>query len=106
MHLNDICEQAHEIAVDKGFWDSQRNIPEILCLIHSEVSEALEDLRHGNMEETVAEDGKINGLPSELADIIIRVADLAEALNIDLEAVVLRKMAYNATRPRKHGKLF
>lgn len=46
---------------------------------------------------------KPEGFGSELADIIIRVFDLAEELGIDLGAEVLRKMRYNATREYRHG---
>lgn len=43
------------------------------------------------------------GLPSELADIIIRVLDFAAQQKIDMDAAVLEKMEYNATRPQRHG---
>lgn len=46
---------------------------------------------------------KPEGFGSELADVIIRVFDLAEELNIDLGDEVLRKMRYNATREYRHG---
>lgn len=44
------------------------------------------------------------GVPSELADIIIRTLDAAAAWGIDIDAAVRRKIAYNATRPHKHGR--
>lgn len=84
----------HNNAVVKGFWDEQRSIPEMLCLIHSEVSECLEVYRGGH-------DGTIG---EELADIVIRVMDMAEGLDIDLEEEIRNKHAYNLTRPRMHGK--
>ena len=76
-----------------------------LALIHSEVSEALECVRDGHYEayESETRPGKPEGLPSELADIVIRVADLAGALGIDLESAIVTKMAYNATRQHRHG---
>ena len=114
-----IVEAAHANSVAKGFWDDQRmgalsrldqglvqrTIPEKLALIHSEVSEALEDYRDGAMVTTVGETGKPVGFPSELADIVIRVCDLAGALGVDLEAEIAQKMRHNASRPRKHGKV-
>ncbi len=42
----------------------------------------------------------------ELADAVIRIADLCGHLGIDLEAAIDLKMAYNETRPFKHGKRF
>ncbi len=91
-----------------GFHDGPVNVPLKLCLIHSEVSEALESHRIGDLETWCDGDnnGKPNGLPSELADVVIRVADLAEALGIDLEREIELKHAYNVGRPRKHGKAY
>lgn len=57
------------------------------------------------MEQTwTREDGKPEGIPSELADIMIRVADLAGAYDIDLAKIIDQKMTYNASRPHLHGK--
>lgn len=47
--------------------------------------------------------GKPEGFPSELADVIIRVADLAERLGIDLEHEIQLKYDYNQTREKMHG---
>jgi NTP pyrophosphatase (non-canonical NTP hydrolase) len=113
MNLNDIAYEAHNNSKKHGFWDGDYDMAKLpidviglkLALIHSEVSEALEDARKGNMATLVGESGKPHGFPSELADIIVRVGDLAAALNIDLDREVRTKMAYNATRPRMHGKL-
>jgi len=103
MNLNELARLAHDDAVAKG-WDFQEHdIPEKLCLVHSEVSEALEDFRNGHMETTVLETGKPVGYPTELADIVIRVLDMAHAQGIDLEAEIERKMAYNRTRGHRHG---
>jgi NTP pyrophosphatase (non-canonical NTP hydrolase) len=103
MNLRDIQERAFRNAVNKGFYDPPQTVGERLCLVHSEVSEALEYHRDGKMEMTVRADGKPEGFPSELADIVIRVCDLASFLSIDLESAVVAKMAYNETRPHRHG---
>lgn len=103
MNLNEIAEAAYRNAVEKGFYDNRRTVGEALCLIHSEVSEALEDLREGKMQTTRRADGKPEGFPSELADVIIRVCDLAFDLGIDLDREVEEKMKFNVTRSRLHG---
>jgi NTP pyrophosphatase (non-canonical NTP hydrolase) len=74
-------------------WLNENQIPADLALIHSEVSEALEAFRESNVE----------GLASELADIVIRVIGLADGLEFDLGAEILRKIEKNRTREHKHG---
>lgn len=118
--LNTLIEAAHGNSINKGWYgptgDDQRNVPEMLALIHSEVSEALEDFRDGKMiEQTQGGEPLVAygeypdpgikpcGFPSEMADIVIRVADLCGYLKIDLEGAVRRKLAYNKTRPSRHG---
>ena len=74
-----------------------------LMLVITEVGEAIEDVIDGNMEEQV-KDGKPTGVPSELADVVIRVGHICGHRGIDLAGAVRRKLAYNKTRPHKHGK--
>lgn len=80
---------------------------EKLALITSEVAEAMEVYRNcksGSLREyTIGENGKPEGFGSELADIVIRVFDLAEALGIDIADEIQMKMKFNATRPSRHG---
>lgn len=101
--LNELRDEAHSIACSKGFADA--NVPERIALMHSELSEALEDHRKGKApwDEWKEDSGKPCGVPSEIADVIIRALDFCGAFRIDIERVVEEKMAYNRTRPHKHG---
>ena len=103
--INKLQKEAHETAVKKGFWGKSCNIAEKIALFHSELSEALEIARCD-----IRIDKQINGKPEgfkyELADCIIRILDIAEYLNLDLESAIVKKMKYNKNRPRLHGKKF
>ena len=90
-------KEIHENAIAHGWWEEDRDIPELLCLIHSEVSEALEGYRNGLRE------GEKGCLSEELAGVVIRVMDMAEAYGIDLDAAINKKHTYNVTRPYKLG---
>lgn len=94
--LKELAREIHENAREKGFWENgNRNFLEALMLIVSEAGECCEAYRKQE-KERVAE---------EMADIVIRALDLAEGFDIDIEKEVLAKMAYNKTRPYKHGKI-
>ena len=91
----------HRTAVKKGWWDVPREDGTILCLIHGEVSEAMEALRKGNeLSEKIPE---YSQLDEELADIVIRVMDYAESRGIPLFEVMKAKAKYNEGRSHRHG---
>lgn len=48
MTVNEFAKEVHENAVAHGWWETARSFPEVAALIHSEVSEALEEWRDGN----------------------------------------------------------
>lgn len=73
----------------------ERNVPEMLCLIHSEISEAMEGYRKGLMDDKLPH-RKMTEV--ELADAAIRIGDLATYLGLDLGGAVVEKMAFNASR--------
>jgi NTP pyrophosphatase (non-canonical NTP hydrolase) len=126
--INELAKQIHENAKAHGFFDKERNIGEMLCLIHSEVSEALEadrknkyartfDLRKLVYDGYTWDDSTLsfktefemnikNSFEDELADIMIRVMDLAAFKGIDLDFHIKHKMEYNSRREYKHGKKY
>lgn len=93
MNLKEWQKKIHQNAKKHGWWDSERPIPETLCLIHSEVSEALEAYRKDDM----------NNFKEELADIVIRVLDAAGGYKIDLESEIRKKHEINKKRSYRHG---
>lgn len=103
--ISALVRESFERAQRKGFYDPPPSVESRLCLIHSEVSEALEAYRDDAMATTLGEKGKPEGLPSELADIVIRVCDFAGHLGIDLEREIRLKSDFNETRPPKHGRV-
>lgn len=97
--LVELSDQAHANASSKGFWDTididdRRHVLSLLALITTEVSEAVEAVRHDDKEN----------FAEELADVLIRVFDVAGGLDIDLGRAVHDKMAKNSKRPHLHGK--
>lgn len=117
--INKLVKEAHENAKSKGWWEEERELPEMIALMHSELSEALEEYRKGKelnevytIVETNGEEycshnvmpwNKPEGIPIELADVIIRIFDACGRYGIDLEEAIKIKMAYNKTRSYKHG---
>ena len=81
--------------MDKGFWDKERNIGEILMLCVTELSEAMEAYRCGDEDN----------FNEEIADTFIRLFDLCGGLEIDIESVIRDKVRFNQDRPYMHGKV-
>jgi NTP pyrophosphatase (non-canonical NTP hydrolase) len=132
--MKNLISQAHEMAKSKGFWDEKRNTGELLMLVVSELSEALEALRKDHYADqavveslshdleldrtdeefllkainwkTSFEQGVKSSFEDEIADVAIRLFDLCGGLGVDLEKHIELKMMYNSMRGYKHGKKF
>ena len=108
INLNRLSKSIHRGNKKKGFYDHDKNFGELIALMHSELSEALEDYREGKKpnKSFYEEDGKLCGIPSEFADCIIRILDVCGYYKIDIDKAIKEKLEYNKTRPYKHDKKF
>ena len=132
--MKDLIKRAHGTAKEKGFWDTQRNVSEMLMLVVSELAEAQEALRKDHFAKPLSvvslshdlelantdEEFQLNipewkekfeqhiksSFEDEIADVAIRLFDLCGGLEIDLDKHIELKMKYNSLRGYKHGKSF
>lgn len=122
--LNELAQTIHQGVKEKGFWDAERNVGELLMLVTSELGEAMEAHRKGRIctdgpgviGHVIKENDEWfkeffeklvkDTFEDEIADAIIRLLDMAAGLNIDIDAHISAKLRYNASRPRLHGKRY
>jgi hypothetical protein len=128
VEINDLVKACYERAKKSGWWDVPKSPLEVHALIHSEISEAVEEVRNNmpdvyvvNIDGSPAEikstdansfvmvEGstikimKPEGEAVELVDAIIRICDYFGYKGWDLEQVLKAKMTYNETRSYRHG---
>lgn len=102
--------QCHGLAYACGWWHdlgsgadlttgpgepTKRNVGELLCLVHSEISEAMEGHRKGLADDKLPHRPM---LEVEMADAVIRLFDMAGGMGLDLPGAIAEKLAYNASR--------
>lgn len=106
LSINELTKLAYQAAYDKGFWQNPRTNLECYALIHSEISEAVEEARTDRPAMYVATaTNKPEGQLIELADAVIRIADLCGRHGWNLEQAIKLKMIYNKDRAFMHGKM-
>ena len=95
-------ELAHKTATDAGWYTNpvtgepvKRNFGEVVTLMHSELSEALEADRKSLKDDKLPHR---DGREVEFADCIIRILDTAAALGMDLAGALIEKNRYNKDR--------
>jgi NTP pyrophosphatase (non-canonical NTP hydrolase) len=108
MDIKTLIQESNSTARGKGWWDEWDDAREKptrmnnllatkLFLASSELTEAMENLRSQGHPDHLAE---------ELADAMIRIADFAGQMDIDLDEALTLKMEKNKKRPYRHGKAF
>lgn len=100
--INSFAADCHAASRKAGWYTNpttgeplKRNVPEMLCLIHSEISEAMEGYRKDLPDDKLPQRPMVE---VELADAMIRIGDLATYLGCDLGGAIVEKMDFNRTR--------
>ena len=102
--IDALCHICREDAVANGWWQSDRNEAELIALMHSELSEALESVRAKEPSLYYDANNKPEGKLSEYADVLIRIFDAVGPDEAELLAeAVVKKIEFNRGRGHRHG---
>ena len=102
--INQMCKDIHQRNIDAGWWTDietgesligKRNKGELLMLVVTEVAEAYEGVRKNLMDDKLPHRKMIE---VELADVFIRIFDIAGSEGLDLGGAIREKLAFNKTR--------
>ena len=99
--FNKVAEGVHQTAREKGWYNTERNKGELLMLMVTEIAEACEALRRGDLPDDKIKE--FSGVEAELADVIIRIMDFSAAYGYQVGEALGAKINFNKTRDHMHG---
>lgn len=101
--INGLRDRCYKASFDAGWHTNletgellDRNKAEMICLMHSELSEAMEGVRKDLMDDKLPHRPMVE---AEMADCVIRIMDYCGRFGLDIGGAIVEKMAFNANRP-------